>query len=70
MEKVTPELTARDLTYILNSLNATRKRLMDQMGEEAGDEFDDVVMIDDLIARLRVAHKAAGGQTLSEASQG
>ncbi len=70
MQTVSLDLSSRALTYLLNSLYATRKTLMDQVGEEMGDEYEDLMMVNHLIKRLEEAHRTAEGTPAAGDAQG
>lgn len=70
MQTVNLDLSSRALTYLLNSLYATRKTLMDQVGEEMGDEYEDLMMVNHLIKRLEEAHRTVEGVPAADDAQG
>ncbi|MGN6655512.1 hypothetical protein B1991_12990 [Rhodanobacter lindaniclasticus] len=49
--------TARELTYIIVAMEHYQKDLRESMGEEMGDEYDDILMADHLVKRLVDARK-------------
>lgn len=48
-------LTKREVTYMILALSNYRRQLMESIGEEMGDELDDLLMIEHLIGRLQKA---------------
>jgi len=48
-------LSKREVTYLLVALNQYRESLRTSMGEEAGDEYEDLLMADHLVKRITQA---------------
>lgn len=48
-------LSKREVTYLLVALNQYREGLRASMGEEASDEYEDLLMADHLVKRITQA---------------
>ena len=48
-------LAKREVTYMILALSNYRRQLMESIGEEMGDELDDLLMIEHLIGRIEKA---------------
>lgn len=58
---VSVELTKREVTYLVIALRRYREGLLKNVGDEIGDEYDDLLMADHLIQRLQSAESQAPG---------
>lgn len=56
MKTTTVELSLRDLTCLLRSLRETGDALAKRIGDEEDDVHGDLMLVDDLIARLKAEH--------------
>jgi len=54
--------TKREITYLLVALSTYRKALHGQIGEDMGDEYDDILMAEHLIKRINEAEKESVAQ--------
>ena len=53
------DLTKREVTYLLVALASQQRHLQAQIGDEMGDEYDDLLVLEHLIKRLNDAEKNA-----------
>ena len=53
----------REISYLLVALSAYQTALRGQIGEEMGDEYDDLLMVEHLIRRITEAEKGAADQS-------
>lgn len=47
----------KEITYLILSLQQWRQNLVQHMGDEAGDEYEDLLMIDYLLEKIRREEK-------------
>lgn len=52
-------LANREVTYLLAALSSYQRQLLESVGEEMGDEYDDLLVVGHLIKRLNQAEKDA-----------
>lgn len=52
-------LAKREVTYLIVALSNYQRQLKESVGEEMGDEYDDLLVIEHLIKRLEQADKDA-----------
>lgn len=53
-------LANREVTYLITALSNYQRQLLESVGEEMGDEYDDLLVVGHLIKRLNEAEKDAG----------
>jgi hypothetical protein len=53
-------LARRGATYVILALSHYKRQLIESVGEEMGDEYDDLLMIEHLIGRLEKAESKSG----------
>jgi hypothetical protein len=51
----------REITYLLIALNSYHKQLQASVGEEMGDEYDDLLMAEHLMRRIKESEAADAG---------
>ncbi len=56
---MTLNFSDREATYLLVALNIYLKSLQAQVGEEMGDEYEDMLMADYLLKRVKEAREAS-----------
>jgi hypothetical protein len=53
----------KEITYLLLALNQYQSKLREEMGDEMGDEYDDLLMAQHLIKRIKEAEDGVAGKS-------
>lgn len=53
-------LVKREVTYLLVALTSYQRDLRARIGDEMGDEYDDLLVVEHLIKRISDAEESAG----------